>query len=39
MAASVIKRAVSGLKDYAMKHNTLVFVIIAHNRASNSTAL
>lgn len=36
-AASVIKRAVSGLKDYAMKHNTLVFVIIAHNRASNST--
>lgn len=36
-AASVIKRAVSGLKDYAVKHNTLVFVIIAHNRASNST--
>lgn len=36
-AASVIKRAVSGLKDYAMRHNTLVFVIIAHNRASNST--
>ena len=38
-AASVIKRAVSGLKDYAMKHNTLVFVIIAHNRASNSTGV
>lgn len=36
-AASVIKRAVSGLKDYAVRHNTLVFVIIAHNRASNST--
>lgn len=36
-AASVIKRAVSGLKEYAVKHNTLVFVIIAHNRASNST--
>lgn len=36
-AASVIKRAVSGLKEYAVKHNALVFVIIAHNRASNST--
>lgn len=36
-AASVIKRAVSGLKEYAVKHNTLVLVIIAHNRASNST--
>lgn len=38
-AASVIKRAVSGLKDYAVRHNTLVFVIIAHNRASNSTGV
>ena len=36
-AASVIKRAVSGLKSYAVRHNTLVFVIIAHNRTSNST--
>lgn len=36
-AASVIKRAVSGLKGYAMRHNTVVFVIIAHNRQSNST--
>ena len=36
-AASVIKRAVSGLKGYAMRHNTIVFVIIAHNRSSNSS--
>lgn len=36
-AASVIKRAVSRLKEYAVKHNTLVLAIIAHNRASNST--
>lgn len=36
-AASVIKRAVEGLKSYAVRHNSLVFVIIAHNRASNST--
>lgn len=36
-AATVIKRAVAGLKSYAVRHNTLVFVIIAHNRASNSS--
>jgi replicative DNA helicase len=36
-AASVIKRAVAGLKAYAVKHNTLVFVIIAHNRESNKS--
>lgn len=36
-AASVIKRAVGLLKEYAVKHNSIVFVIIAHNRASNST--
>ena len=36
-AASVIKRAVCALKGYAVRHNTLVFVIIAHNRASNAT--
>lgn len=36
-AASVIKRAVTGLKDYAVKHNSLAFVIIAHNRQSNAT--
>ena len=34
-AAAIIKRAVEGLKAYAIKHNTLVFVIIAHNRESN----
>ena len=36
-AANLVKRAVMGLKEYAVRHNTLVFVIIAHNRASNST--
>ena len=36
-AASVIKRAVIELKKYAMQHNALVFVIIAHNRSSNAT--
>jgi len=36
-AATVIKRAVAGFKGYAIKHNTLVFVIIAHNRESNKT--
>lgn len=35
--AAVIKRAVFAFKSYAMKHNTLVFVIIAHNRQANST--
>ena len=34
---TVIKRAMDGLKRYAMQHNTVVFVIMAHNRASNST--
>ena len=38
-AATVIKRAVSGLKGYAVRHNTLVFVIIAHNRESNKTGV
>lgn len=36
-ATAVIKRAVAGLKSYAVRHNTLVFVIIAHNRIANST--
>ena len=36
-AAAIIKRAVEGLKAYAIRHNTLVFVIIAHNRESNKT--
>lgn len=34
---AVIKRAVSSLKDFAVKHNTIVFVIIAHNREANKT--
>lgn len=36
-AAAVLKRAVSAFKGYAIKHETIVFTIIAHNRASNST--
>lgn len=36
-ATAVIKRAVSELKSYAIRHNTVVFVIIAHNRESNRT--
>lgn len=36
-AASTIKKAVGALKSYAMRHNAIVFVIIAHNRASNSS--
>lgn len=35
--AAIIKRAVSGLKNYAIRNNTTVFVIIAHNRAANSS--
>lgn len=32
---AVIKRAVSSLKKYAIRHDTVVFLIIAHNRAAN----
>jgi replicative DNA helicase len=35
--ATVIKRAVSSLKKFAIQHNTVVFVIIAHNRAANKS--
>jgi replicative DNA helicase len=38
-AANLIKRAVSALKGYAVRHNTLVFVIMAHNRTSNSKGI
>ena len=34
---ATIKRAVSSFKDFAVKHNTVVFLIIAHNRAANKT--
>lgn len=34
---SLIKRAVSSLKAFAIKHNTVVFCIIAHNRAANQS--
>lgn len=36
-ATAAIKRAVFDLKAYAVKHNTLVFIIIAHNRESNKS--
>lgn len=36
-AAAVIKRAVVALKGYAIRHNSIVFLIIAHNRQANST--
>lgn len=31
----LIKRAVRDLKNFAVRHNTVVFLIIAHNRESN----
>ena len=34
---SLIKRAVGSFKNFAIKHNTIVFCIMAHNRASNKT--
>lgn len=36
-AATLLKRAVSALKGYAIRHGTVVFCIMAHNRGSNST--
>jgi replicative DNA helicase len=36
-SAEIIKRAVQGLKDFAIRHNTVVFLIIAHNRESNKS--
>lgn len=33
--AATIKRAMASLKDFAIKHNTFCFVIMANNRASN----
>lgn len=35
--AEVIKRAVKALKDYAIRYNTFVFVIMANNRESNKS--
>lgn len=35
--SEMIKRAVKAFKDYAVAHNTIVFVIMAHNRASNKS--
>lgn len=35
--STTIKRAVSSFKKYAIAHNTIVFLIIAHNREANKT--
>ena len=32
---AIIKRAMGSLKDFAIKHDTFVFVIMANNRAAN----
>lgn len=32
---AVVQRAVSAMKDYALTHNTIAFVIVAHNREAN----
>lgn len=37
--AAVIKRAVSSLKSYAIRYNSVVFVIMAHNREANRTGI
>ena len=34
---TTIKRAVSSFKKYAIAHNTIVFLIMAHNREANKT--
>ena len=36
-AGNLIKRATAAFKSYAMRHNTVVYAIVAHNRASNSS--
>lgn len=36
-ATETIKRAVVSLKAYAMQHDTIVFLIMAHNRKSNES--
>ena len=37
--AATIKRAVSSFKKYAIEHNTIVFLIIAHNREANKSGI
>ena len=34
---AIIKRAMGSLKDFAIRHDTFVFVIMANNRAANKT--
>ncbi len=36
-AGNLIKRATAAFKSYAMRHNTVVYAIVAHNRTSNSS--
>lgn len=36
-SVELIKRAVFSLKRFAVEHNTIVFLIMAHNRQSNSS--
>lgn len=38
-AAEVIKAAVKGFKDFAIKHNAVVFLIMAHSRATNESGV
>lgn len=35
--SAIIKRAVAALKDFAIKHNTIVFCIMAQNRKANES--
>lgn len=37
--ADLIQRAISNLKGYAIRHNTVVFAIMAQNRESNRTGI
>lgn len=38
-AAEIIKAAVKGLKDFAIRHNAVVFLIMAHSRATNESGI
>lgn len=38
-AGEILKKAVAGLKEYAIKYNTFVFAISANNRAANTSGI
>ena len=38
-AAEIIKAAVKGFKDFAIRHNAVVFLIMAHSRATNESGI